>query len=136
MKKWWLVLVCGIFCFVVFAEVKNADKPLRGEWNFRPQKIWEIESVNDVPFVRPSELRASQDEMLYFHDFDQNVSYVFDKEGKFIHSFAKQGSGPGEVSRYLNCFLAGDKVVIGSPEKLHYFWISKLIIHSVISFAV
>ncbi|UCE40989.1 MAG: hypothetical protein JSV17_16360 [Candidatus Aminicenantes bacterium] len=121
MKKLWFMLVCGIFCFVLFADVKNADKPLEGEWDFRPQKVWEIDNVNDAPFERPSELRASQDEKFYFHDFDRAVSYVYDSEGKFIKSFAKQGTGPGEVNRYLNCFLAGDKVVIGSPDKLHFF---------------
>jgi hypothetical protein len=121
MKKLWLVLVCGFFCFVVFADAKNEDKPLKGKWDFRLQKVWEIDSVNETPFERPSELRASQDEKLYFHDFDRGMSYVFDREGKLINSFAKQGAGPGEVSRYLNCFLAGDKVVVGSPDKLHFF---------------
>jgi hypothetical protein len=115
------VLIWGVWCFVAFADGNIADKPLKGEWNFRPQKVWEIDGVDDAPFERPSELRASQDEMLYFHDFGRGLSYVFDKDGKFIRSFAKQGTGPGEVSRYLNCFLAGDKVVIGSPDKLHFF---------------
>lgn len=121
MKKKWIVLACGALCFLAFADVKNADKPLKGEWNFLPQKVWQVDNVNDVPFGRPSELRASQDEMLYFHDFDRKVSFVFDRDGKFINSFAKQGNGPGEVSRYLNCFVAGDKVVVGSPDKLHFF---------------
>jgi len=121
MKKFWPVLVTGLLCLSAFADVKNADKPLKGEWNFQPQKIWAVDKVNGAPLERPSELRASQDEMLYFHDFDRGVSFVFDKDGTFIHSFAKQGTGAGEVSRYLNCFLAGDKVVVGSRDKLHFF---------------
>ena len=121
MKKLCLILVWGVFCFLAFADVKNEDKPLQGEWDFRLQKVWEVDNVNGVSLVRPSELRASQDEMLYFHDFDQGMSFIFDRDGKFINSFAKQGPGPGEVSRYLNCFLAGKKVVVGSPDKLHFF---------------
>ena len=121
MKKLWVVLVCGFFCFVLFADVRNDDKPIKGEWDFRPQKVWEVDKVDDVPFERPSELRASQDEKLYFHNFDRGVSYVFDKDGKLVNSFAKQGTAPSEVSRYINCFLAGDKVVVGSPDKLHFF---------------
>lgn len=121
MKKYWLVSIPVFFCFLTFADVNNADKPLKGEWDFQPQKVWEIDNVNGVPFERPSELRASQGEMLYFHDFDRSVSYAFDKDGKFISSFAKQGAGPGELNRYLNCFIAGDKVVVGSPDKLYYF---------------
>lgn len=121
MKKSWPALIPVIFCFLVFADVKNADKPLKGKWDFRPQKIWEIDSVNNESMERPSELRASQGEMLYFHDFGRGMSHIFDKNGNFIASFAQQGTAAGEVSRYLNCFLAGDKVVIGSPEKLHYY---------------
>ena len=54
MKKILIILSCGLFCFVVFADIKNADKPLKGEWDFQPQKVWEIHNVNDVPFERPS----------------------------------------------------------------------------------
>jgi hypothetical protein len=121
MKNLWRVLFCGFLCFVAFADVKNVDKPVYGEWDFRPQKVWEIDSVKGAPFERPSELRASRDEWLYFHDFDRRVSYVFDREGKFINSFAKQGTGSGEVDRYINCFIAGDKVVVGTPGKLHFY---------------
>jgi hypothetical protein len=121
MKKLLFAVLPGLFCLLAFADVMNHDKPLKGEWNFQSQKIWAVDDVNGAPLQRPSELRASQDEMLYFHDFDLGVSYVLDSDGKFVNSFAKQGAEPGEVNRYLNCFLAGDKVVIGSPEKLHFF---------------
>ena len=121
MKKSWLGILYGLFCFVAFADVKNADKPLKGEWDFRPQKVWKIDNVNDALFVRPSELRASQDGMLYFHDFDRGISHIFDQDGKFVNSFAKQGTKPGEVDRYINCFIAGDKVVVGTPRSLHFY---------------
>jgi hypothetical protein len=121
MKKLCSLLLCGIVCLPVFSDVKNADKPAKGEWDFQSHKVWEIEKVNEALFKRPSELRASQDEMLYFHDFDRGESYIFNRDGKFIGSFAKQGSEPGEVSRYLNCFVAGEKVVVGSPDKLHFY---------------
>jgi hypothetical protein len=121
MKTKWFVFVLGVFCFLAFADVENADKPLKGEWDFQLQKVWAIDNVNDAPFVRPSELRASQGEMLYFHDFDRGVSHVFNRDGKFINSFAKQGTGPGEVDRYINCFVSGDKVVVGTPGSLHFY---------------
>jgi len=121
MKKLCLILFYGFFCLVLFADEKNADKPLKGEWDFRPQKVWKIDNVNGEPFERPSELRAAQDEMLYFHDFDRNMSHVFDSEGTLINSFAKQGTAPGEVDRYMNCFVAGDKVVVGTPGRLHFY---------------
>lgn len=121
MKKWNWLLAWGFFCLAVFADVRNADRPLKGEWDFRPQKVWEIDRANGAPLARPAELRAAQDETLVFRDFDQNVSYVFDRDGKLVNSFAKQGSGPGEVDRYLNCFIAGDHVVVGTPGALHFY---------------
>lgn len=121
MKKLILLLLCGLPWLALHADVENADKPLKGEWDFRPQKVWEIDGAGGVPFARPAELRASADEMLFFRDFGQDVSYAFDRDGKLIAPFARQGSGAGEVDRYLNCFIAGDKVVIGTPDRLHFY---------------
>ncbi len=121
MKKLYWKLACGLLCLAAFADVRNTDKPLKGEWDFRPQKIWEIDQVDGAPFARPSELRASREGMLYFHDFDRNISYVFDADGKYVNSFARQGVGTGEVDRYLNCFIAGDRVAVGTPGKLQFY---------------
>jgi hypothetical protein len=121
MKTHFIFFVILLMIPLLLAEVKNPDKPLKGEWNFNPQRLWEIDRVGDKPFGRPSELRASPDEILYLHDFDHKVSYVFDHSGEFINSFAKQGEASGEVDRYINCFIAGDKVVIGAPDKLHFY---------------
>lgn len=121
MKKRIILFIALIMISLLSAEVNNPDKPLKGEWDFNPQKIWEVDRVGDKLFERPSELRSSPDEMLYLHDFDHKESYVFDHSGGFIKSFAKQGEASGEVDRYINCFIAGDKVVIGTPNKLHFF---------------
>jgi len=121
MRKPYLILVCGFLYLAEFAGERNADRPLEGEWDFRPQKVWELDNANDAPFGRTSELRASKDEMLYFHDFDRNISHIFDSDGILVNSFAEQGTATGEVDRYMNCFLAGDKVVIGTPGRLHFY---------------
>ncbi len=121
MKKLYWLLACGSLCLASIADAKNVDRPLKGEWDFRPQKVWEIDQAGGAPFARPAELRASQDELLYFRDFDRNISHIFNREGKPVASFAKQGRGAGEVDRYLNCFIAGDRVVIGTPGRLHFY---------------
>lgn len=121
MKNLIILFIALFMISLLSAEVNNPDKPLRGEWDFNPQKIWEVNRVGDKLFERPSELRASPDEMLYLHDFDHKVSYIFNHSGEFINSFAKQGEQSGEVDRYLNCFIAGDRVVIGTPNKLHFY---------------
>jgi hypothetical protein len=121
MKKPTSFMIAVFMVSLLSSDIKNADKPLKGKWDFSPQKVWEVDRAGEKLFENPSELRASRDEMLYFHDFSKNVSYVFDPDGKFIRSFASQGEAPGEVDRYINCFLAGDRVAIGTPSKLHLY---------------
>jgi hypothetical protein len=95
--------------------------PERGVWNFKLEKVWEKDGFRDDLFKRPAELRVSEDETLIVHDFDRAVSYIYSSEGESLASFAEQGAEQGQVSRYLNCFLCGDKVVVGSPRSLHFY---------------
>lgn len=119
-----------ILCFVLSlflcisllsAGVKNPDKPLKGEWDFNLKKVWEINRANDEPFAMPGELMVIKNGHPVFRDFMKNKSYIFTRSGKYINSFAQQGKNPGEVSRYLNRFFVEDKIVIGSPDNLHFF---------------
>jgi hypothetical protein len=58
---------------------------------------------------------------IYVRDFENNISYIFDEKGNFIKKFAPQGNGEGQLSHYLNRFLAGEKIVLAAPDKLHFF---------------
>jgi hypothetical protein len=116
-----LLFVLFPFASTVGASPLAVDEPQRGEWDFAPQKIWEVNRAGDTAFGRPAELRVAADGTLYCHDFDQQVSHIFAPDGAYLGAFAPQGDGPGEVSHYLNCFLAGKMVVIGTPTDLHFF---------------
>jgi len=120
MKKLCFILII-LFAFSAFAQVRNEDNPLKGEWNFNPEKVWEIDRADEEPFAMPAELRVSRDGTIVFRDFMKNISHIFDQNGKYVSSFAREGTKTDEVSRYLNCFLADDKIVIGSPDKLIFF---------------
>lgn len=97
------------------------DTPLNGEWNFHPEKIWEIDKAGSENFGRIAELLVSNKKNIYVRDFEHNISYIFDEKGNFIKKFAPQGSGEGQLSRYTNRFLAEDKIVLAAPDKLHFF---------------
>ena len=121
MKKIY-ILLCLIACpFFLFPQIVNQDQPQNGEWDFKSEKIWEVEGVGDETFVMPAELRLTDNNMLVFRDFQKGKSYIFNSDGEYINSFANDGDKKGEVSRYLNCFTAQDGIVIGSPDKLHFF---------------
>jgi hypothetical protein len=77
--------------------------------------------MNCCALLRPAEPRVADDGTLYCHDFERHLSYIIDGDGKLVGTFAPRGSNEGEVPMYLNCFPAGDHVVICAMDKLHFF---------------
>lgn len=121
MKKF---LSCGWLFFSVLAlsgQVPSSDTPVKGEWDFHPEKIWEIHQAGNDDFGKIGELLVSSKSRICVRDFQRNISYLFDESGKLIRKFAASGEGNGELSHYLNRFRAGDKIVLASPDKLHFY---------------
>lgn len=94
--------------------------PVKGTWNFNPQKVWEIDKAGNEDFGRPGEPRIGNKGILYLRDFDKKYSYLFDADGKLLKKFAHEGEN-NDVSMYINCFTFGENVVIGAMDKLHFF---------------
>lgn len=113
-----ILLICGLF---LYADIKNRDKPAKGEWDLRMEKIWEIEKAGDEIFGLPFSMTVSDDGMLYVFDPKNGTNYIFDKDGTFINAFAKEGQGPGEIIRQERTHLVGDKVIIHGMNGTHYF---------------
>lgn len=121
----------SILMIAIFSSADKDDGPARGTWEFEPEKVWEVTELGGIEFGRPAEPRVSSDGTLYFHDFDTKKSYMIDRDGEFAGSFAGEGSSPGQVDRYINCFLSPGMVVIGAPDKLHLFDMKGVFIKSV-----
>ena len=122
MKKLWTVVILILLTNFVAAEVKNPDKPLKGDWDFKLQKVWEIDKVGDQVFAEPGPILVSDDGMLYVCDRKIGIHYVFDQNGEFLKSFGKRGEGPGEIRRIgLQLFFVNDKVIIIDSGRVHYF---------------
>lgn len=107
------------------SQITNEDSPKKGIWDFKPEKIWAVDKAGTSEFGVVAELLVpaskSGQGRITLRDFQHNLSYIFDENGRFIGSFAKQGAGKGEVSRYLNRFCAGDKIVLATSEHLHFY---------------
>jgi len=102
-------------------EVKNPDRPLKGEWDFKPEHVWTIGKAGDEPLARPGALLVSDDGTVYVFDPKNRKNYMFNKDGQFIKSFAGQGEGPGEVRGQGPFFLVNDKIIIPEWGRVHYF---------------
>jgi hypothetical protein len=97
MKKMKLAFILFLLIAFFQAACVNPDKPLKGKWDFKLKKVWEIDRAGDDVFGRPFTLAATENGILYVYDAANNINYIFDKDGNFIRAFAKSGQGPGEV---------------------------------------
>jgi hypothetical protein len=108
------VIMCGGYSC-------ESDTSAAREWAFEMEKIWEIRQIGENKLLRPAEPRVADDGTLYFHDFERHLSYIIGSDGQLVGTFAPRGSNEGEVQFYINCFPAGDYVVICAMDALHFF---------------
>lgn len=91
------------------------------QWTFQMEKVWEIQKIGEDRLLRPAEPRIADDGTLYFHDFERHLSYIINRDGNLVGTFAGRGSNKGEVQFYINCFPAGDYIAVCTPDKIHFF---------------
>jgi hypothetical protein len=118
-----MILIFPFFLLPLVAEsgVKNPDRPLKGEWDFKPEHVWTIGNAGEEPLARPRALLVSDDGTVYVYDPKNRKNYIFNKDGQFIKSFAGRGEGPGEVRAQGPFFLVNDKIIIPEWGRVHYF---------------
>jgi hypothetical protein len=118
-----MLLIFPFFLLPLVAEpgVKNPDRPLKGEWDFKPEHVWTSGKAGEESLARPGALLVSDDGTVYVYDPKNRKNYMFNKEGKFIKSFARRGEGPGEVRSQGPFFLVNEKIIIPEWGRVHYF---------------
>ena len=121
MKKGFLFGWLLIPVLMLSGQIPLKDQPVKGEWNFKPEKVWEISKAGDEDFGQIGELLVSDAGRVFVRDFKKNISYIFDENGRFLKAFAPQGKEAGQLPYYLNRFQAGEKIVLAAPDKLHFF---------------
>ncbi|MEW6368651.1 MAG: hypothetical protein AB1714_28820 [Acidobacteriota bacterium] len=114
-------VVCAGVAAAAYAGTADSAKPLKGEWDFAPVKVWFFNRAGADTLKRPGEPRVASDGKLYFHDFERHLSYIVDEKGDILGTFAGVGDGPGLISRYINCFTSDCRVIVGSMDKLHCY---------------
>jgi hypothetical protein len=118
---------------MLLAEVKNADKPLRGNWDFKPVKEWEIDSAGSDVFGIPANMQVSGEGYLYVYDQENKRNYIFDSDGNFVKTYGSRGQGPGEARDQSSVFLVKDKLLIVDVGRIHYFRLDGTYLHSVVN---
>ncbi|MDQ1351000.1 MAG: 6-bladed beta-propeller [Acidobacteriota bacterium] len=118
-----LTVIIGLLFNVTIlkAEVKNQDKPLKGNWDFKLQKLWEIDNAGDYVLTQIADLQEDDDSRIYIFEWKHNKFLVLDQKGKFQYAFGNQGEGPGEYKMAYSFFLEGPYVIVPDQQKVHYF---------------
>lgn len=68
MRKIVWLLVPLIFVFILSADIENPDKPKKGIWDFKLERIWQIERAGEDVFGRPFSLLVSEEGYVYLYD--------------------------------------------------------------------
>ncbi|MCP5105541.1 MAG: 6-bladed beta-propeller [bacterium] len=106
MNKTMILVLILLFSVTLFStEIKNTDKPLKGTWDFSPQKVWETQTAGDDLLVDVRQIRVDDGGNIYLMEGKHSKLYVFDTDGKFRFAFGKKGSGPGEYRFAFTSFL-------------------------------
>ena len=125
MKKIIFVIILIILISIsLFSQTGNPDKPLKGKWDFRMTKIWEIEDAGTDVIGGVQNIRAAKDGRIYIVDSKNLKIYIFSKDGKFISSFGRKGEGPGEIRVFSmgdQLFVVNRSAIYVDRGRIHYF---------------
>jgi hypothetical protein len=103
------------------AVVKNADEPVKGEWEFALKKAWEIDALGGDILTQVNAIRIDEKGNIYLVENKLLKIYILDPAGKPLYSFGKRGEGPGEIKFPLGFFLKGDHIIVVDLGRFHYF---------------
>jgi hypothetical protein len=121
MKKMNLAFILFLLIALFQAACVKSDKPLKGEWDFKLTKVWEIDRAGDDLLGRPFTLTATEDGILYVYDPANHTNYIFDKDGNFVRAFARSGQGPGELVGQELTHCVNGEVYIHASNGINHF---------------
>lgn len=101
--------------------VKNPDQPQKGKWDFKPEKVWDIDAIGDDVLADLRRMKADREGNLYIYEYKQKRFYVLDPDGKLLYSFGERGEGPGEFKMTPGLFILNDRLIIPDSGKIHVF---------------
>ena len=116
-----ILLLYFLATFSFAGEIKNPDKPLKGNWDLKLKKSWEITKAGDEVLGFPFGQLVCDNGNLVIFDAKNGKNFLYDKDGKFLKSFGPCGEGPGEIREQEQLFLVNKKIVAPDRNKIHYF---------------
>jgi len=116
-----LFLLTAGFLLSAAAKIENGPEPLKGKWDFKPEKQWELTNAGDMELVSVRFIHSDEKGNLFVLDEKHVKFFVFDAAGKFLYAFGKKGEGPGEMRMPGGFYLRGKYVIVSDWGMIHYF---------------
>lgn len=113
-----VLLICS---WLIGATVKNPEKPEKGQWDFKPQKKWQLDAIGNDLLVNVSDIKADQKGNLYIAEVKNMKFYILNPDGKLLASFGKKGQGPGELANISTFYLFKNYLIVPDLAIIHYF---------------
>lgn len=122
MKRMIVFFILFLFMLIHagFGE-KQADRPLKGQWDFRMEKVWELDSIDGNVFANIRAVEVTPAGNLLVMDESHFKVHIISPEGKLIASFGKKGEGPGETRLMRQMLVTGESIIIPDRGRLSYF---------------
>jgi hypothetical protein len=102
-------------------EMINPDRPLRGEWDFRLEKIWETTTAGQELLTQVTAIRTDREDKVFLFDFRHGRFFVYSSDGEYQYAFGRKGEGPGEYRMGYNFFIVEDRVIVPDMNKILVF---------------
>jgi hypothetical protein len=138
MKKLFLMTMLVLIMVSLFSRntplvVKNPDRPLKGEWDLKLKKEWQVINAGEALIGGIIKIVVNDAGTVFVHDEKNSKFFIFDKDGKFVKAFGIEGEGPGDIKniRHAITFEVNGKLVIGDISKISYFTYDGTFIRSV-----
>lgn len=120
MKTVILLVIVLLFLFCLRADIINPDRPEKGDWNFKMEKLWEVNRAGGEVIGQPLQVLVAENGNIVVYDAKFGTNRLFAPEGKYITSFGKRGEGPGEIKNQAWMYAAAGKLLVPDGGKVHY----------------
>jgi hypothetical protein len=122
MKKREILIVFLLYIFSIhnFPETRfvhntlNEINACEGKIKLTLIRVWGDDEVDDENqfFRMPSDIKISDNNLVYILDTGNHRIQIFDRSGKFIKTIGRRGKGPGDLLMPLSFCLGNDKNII------------------------
>lgn len=105
----------------LMASTKNPDQPIKGEWDFKFEPVWEVNQAGNEVLGHPLQVLVTDSGHIVVYDTKFKTNRLFDPDGHLVTSFGKRGEGPGEIKNQAWMYSVNGKLMVPDGERIHYF---------------